>query len=174
VLNTLWGLRWLVAARNEIHSLMLALYERWDGLEDDRTREFSAAIAFSLWRAAFLIHEKEVQQDSAPRDRDADRVKNAAAFLRAVIEKNVIGFADDDKHRAWTAGYYVNNAVYRTCELWGRPIESADLERMPLRSWWNWTFRHLRVVVDTGSAAPPRDGYPHGPSEEGPTDFLSR
>ena len=47
-LNTLEGLEWLVAARNEIQVLMLNLHRRWTSLDSEK-REYAAGASFSLW-----------------------------------------------------------------------------------------------------------------------------
>jgi hypothetical protein len=165
-LNALRGFKWLVTARNEIQSTMLRLLEEWDEIEDDRTREFCVGIAFSLWRAAFLIHEKETEstfaleaRSASPledhRDQSGRRAAHARQFLTRVIEANAITFADDDRFRNWTADYYVNNAVYRTLDVFDMQVFSVHKSPWPdhpplsLREWWNYMFINLEEAIDT-------------------------
>ena len=54
-LKTLRGLQWLVAARNEIQTLMLRLWQHWEQIEEPSQRKAALDAAFSLWRAAFLL-----------------------------------------------------------------------------------------------------------------------
>jgi hypothetical protein len=153
----------MVEARNAIQTDMLHLFQRWPQMKADREREYAVGIAFSLWRAVSLVPEASIE---APLDTQGalaianskdphgtKRVIQARKFLKRVIEANAIGFADDDRFRTWTAGYYVNNAMYRTYELWGQQIASVELAEglsKSLRDWWNWAWRLLRVVVEVG------------------------
>ena len=81
-------------------------------------------IGFSLWRAVFLI----VTADSEKMD------KAGQAFLTTLIADNMIAYAQDKTSSAWTAGYYINNALYRLHHIYserlsdiktryGKPVE---------------------------------------------------
>lgn len=98
-------LKWLVPARNQIQSLMLRLLQQWEVMPRWR-RQTAIAVAFSLWRAVFLLVRDE--------DGEPERVDAAAKkFLKRVVRRNTIGFSDDVARRAWTSVYYVDNAVLR-------------------------------------------------------------
>jgi len=47
------GLEWLVNGRNNMQSLLLRLFQRWDSLSSTQ-RHTALGAAFSLWRAVFL------------------------------------------------------------------------------------------------------------------------
>jgi hypothetical protein len=142
-LHNLTGLPWLVAARNEIQSLMLRLHQR-RGL-DPNTRQFAIGAAFSLWRAVFLI-----ANDDTDRLLTESCIGTAAdEFLRKVIETNNIGFIDEWTNRTWSGGYYVNNAMYRLSELtdgFGRARSFAG--PMKLRDAWIQAFEKLDEIVE--------------------------
>jgi hypothetical protein len=113
-LRTLRGLAWLVAARNEIQSLMVRLYERWTDVEEEK-RQLALGGAFSLWRAVFLIDTTQEANRSLPAlDLAAHR------FLEKVIETNAIGFADD----------FSSSFSGSTCASWGRSPWRIS------RRWW--------------------------------------
>ena len=61
-------------------------------------------IGFSLWRAVFLAHAERDPLAVLEHGRDV---------LRLVVEDNAIGYPADKTHRAWTVGFYLNNARYR-------------------------------------------------------------
>jgi len=153
-LNSLDGLEWLVAARNEIQVLMLKLYRRWAKLDLEK-REYAAGAAFSLWRAAFLLAEKELKADF--RDENGDSVKKgrvqaaAKSFLYQVVRTNAINFPDDLRNAPWTAGYYINNAVYRVNEMQGQPGSHTGSSVRTLRQGWNSAFAYLNVFVSDGT-----------------------
>ena len=153
-LNTLQGLEWLVAARNEIQVLMLNLYRRWARLDSEK-REYAAGAAFSLWRAAFLLAEKELKSEF--RDENGVNVRSsrvqaaAKAFLHQVVRTNAINFADELRNAPWTAGYYINNAVYRVNDMRGQPGSHTGSSVRTLRQGWNDAFVHLKAFVSRGT-----------------------
>jgi len=152
--HALEGLDWLVAARNEIQVLMLNLYRRWERLESDK-REYAAGAVFSLWRAAFLLAEKELKSDF--RDENGESIKTgrvqaaAKSFLHQVVRTNAINFPDDLRNAPWTAGYYINNAVYRVNEMRGQPGSHTGSSVRTLRQGWNDAFAYLKAFVLGGA-----------------------
>jgi hypothetical protein len=102
-------LKWLVEKRSDIQRTLLVLYEyvRSDQPRDPvavRILDHLIAAAFSLWRAVFL----------AETDRDWQSVfESQRAFLASVVTDNAITYQDDKRNRAWTVGYYLENAKLR-------------------------------------------------------------
>jgi len=62
------------------------------------------AAAFSMWRAVFLAE--------TPRDWGTVKAKREE-FLARVVADNAIAYSDDKTNRAWTVGYYLDNARLR-------------------------------------------------------------
>ena len=77
-------------------------------------------VAFSLWRAAFLIEG----------DRPLSTMnKHAKYFLGLLLWDNAINYLQDRRTRAWTGGYYLNNANFRLSivkDLLTRRIEDQE------------------------------------------------
>jgi hypothetical protein len=81
--------RWLVEKRSDIQRRILG-------------------VAFSLWRAVFLIRV----------DRTATgEVDHGRALLDILIRTNAVAFPQDEKTAHWMAGYYMNNALMRLREI---------------------------------------------------------
>src|ERR1051326_7770112 len=78
------------------------------------------------------------------------RNKFAAAanlFLLQLVRANTIAFSDDMRHAPWTAGYYINNAVYRVTEMQGAPRSHLGSKVRTLRLAWNESFKYLAGFV---------------------------
>jgi hypothetical protein len=153
-LEDLDRLHWLVAARNEIQSLMLRLRDRWQ-VSDPTARVAALAVAFSLWRAVFLLVDKH---SNYPMEKVDDA---ALRFLEKIIRTNAITFNDDMQSQSWSSGYYVKTAIYQLKELTGREIAYSGSPSYTVRETWNEAFRLLSEVVEgtfsgTESADPPR------------------
>jgi hypothetical protein len=137
------GLEWLVNARNNMQSLLLRLFQRWDSLSSTQ-RHTALGAAFSLWRAVFLLVRRAENES-------LDRADIAAkAFLERVTRTNAIGFADDLRNRSWTGAYYVENAMHRITELTGH--ESVVYRCSPMgtvRDAWKEAFDQLDALVGT-------------------------
>ena len=107
-------LAWLVESRSSIQRLLYRLHayaeENPSELPDGRAAVFQLLVgtAFSLWRAVFLTELH----------RDRQRIQSdAAKFLLLLVRDNAINYPQDRETRAWTAGYYLNNAYFRLREL---------------------------------------------------------
>lgn len=109
-------LEWLVARRSEIQSLALRLlilrkdrrFATKRAAQGSGTLDLMIGVVYSLWRAVFLAHAK----------REGKNIPDGAMnFLQTLIEDNAIGYAQEQKHRNWTVGFYVNNAKYRFREI---------------------------------------------------------
>jgi hypothetical protein len=106
-------LRWAIEQRAEIQRTLLALYEYVRKKKAPGSSYASPQVyildqligaAFSLWRAAFLAETFRS---------DEDIHESQEAFLAKVISDNSITFSDDKLSRAWTVGYYLDDAKLR-------------------------------------------------------------
>jgi len=158
-LDRLAGLDWLVAARNDIQTLLLEILNRWPTLENASTSNRVLGCAFSLWRAVFLIGS-----DGAEKKLDE---ADGHTFLKKLVETNAITFVDELTNRSWASGYYVDNAIDHLRQL-AIALKQKDLgrigvvvradhiltpkpTRLPLiRSVWNAVFRELQWYVLNG------------------------
>jgi len=127
-------LKWLVHSRNEIQELLLRL-DLHPNYPDGREWQLFVGAAFSLWRAVFLCHDA---QEFSRRHLEPDAKK----LLRRVVTRNTIGFADDLEARAWTGGYYINNALFRLgMRTVARPPHKTQ------RALWKEAFDKLDSLV---------------------------
>jgi len=105
-------LRWLVRERSQNQQLLLDLTEfgrkaRPDLMASETVRpafHYLVGAGFSLWRAVFLA---EQVTDTAR------LVDDSQQFLETLVADNAIGYQHDKNLRAWSAGYYLNNAFFR-------------------------------------------------------------
>lgn len=103
-------LEWAIQCRGRNQQTCLKILKSFENHEKKwQTKKYSPiaqdllAVAFSLWRAAFLA------------DRDGSRrhvFKNCSVFLRTLIEDNAIGYVQDKNTREWTFNFYTRNARY--------------------------------------------------------------
>lgn len=83
---------------------------------DETLFHLLVGVAFSLWRAAFLVQgERTVEQLD----------KDALDFLGVLSWDNAIGYSQDRSKRAWTVGYYLNNAHLRLRSAQGLLVLSS-------------------------------------------------
>lgn len=113
-LPALVGNKWLIERRWRIQCLCLELYDYLEKNEiavkaDWRFFSPLLAAAFSLWRAAFLAD---------PDRKWEDIYEHAKTFFKFLIEDNAINYPQDRTTRAYSAGYYLNNAKFRLREVW--------------------------------------------------------
>lgn len=121
-------LDWLVRRRSEVQILLLRLHRlakaHNPSAEDARSvvLQLMLGVAFSLWRAVFLVRD----------NRDRTNVHEAAeAFLGFLVQDNLINYSQDKATAAWSGGYYLNNALFRLCELKSRHLAAAGLPIPP-------------------------------------------
>jgi hypothetical protein len=158
------GLPWLVVARNEIQTLMPDLHTAWKGFDKPEQRQWAVGVAFSLWRAAFLIYPADTERSL----RGADVTGHAHGFLQRVIETNSITFGDDRAFQSWSEGYYVNNALFRIRAMDGTNLPQ-DIESQSLRRAWTAARDELRSVVErAGLRAQSARVHPKRASTRGP------
>ena len=101
-------LEWAISsrARNQISCLnLLKLFEQhedfWKSKEASKAAQDLVAVAFSLWRAAFLAEKSGKRAEVFAHGRD---------FLRRIIEDNSIGYGQDKASLEWTFNYYTKTA----------------------------------------------------------------
>ena len=105
---------WLISRRSQIQETLLALHDLIatdddrSALENDPVRRKTFGLlmgaAFSLWRAAFLSHGEHEWPPV---------LRHAKTFLERLLRDNAIAYTQDQETRDWTAGYYLNNAMFR-------------------------------------------------------------
>lgn len=101
-------LEWAINSRAKNQRSCLRLYKLFEAHEDFwKTKDASkaaqdlVAVAFSLWRAAFLAEKTGKRSEVFAHGRD---------FLRRIIEDNAIGYGQDKASLEWTFNYYTKNA----------------------------------------------------------------
>lgn len=100
----------LVKRRSEVQDLLFRLWRFGNRHLDDLKHPYSTVFhlllgaAFSLWRAAFLVEGRRTI---------AEMNEHALEFLRFLTWDNAINYPQDRATRAWTVGYYLNNAHLR-------------------------------------------------------------
>jgi hypothetical protein len=85
-------------------ALLEALETRRLNPSDEKISNLLIGASFSFWRAAFLLDTKRGSGQIS-----ADGKK----FLETVLGDNAVSYGTDRNLRAWSVGYYLNNARYR-------------------------------------------------------------
>ena len=102
-------MEWLVASRSGVQDLLMVLWHiaKESSPQTPALRlqhELLIATCFALWRAVFLAHgERNSSTISA----------HAVTFLETLVRDNMIGYTQDSRSKAWTFGYYTNDAYFR-------------------------------------------------------------
>lgn len=101
-----WAIR--SRARNQECCLkLLRLFDEdpafWKTKTASRASQELLAVAFSLWRAAFLADKTGKREQVFTHGRD---------FLARLIEDNAIAYPQDKTAREWSFNYYTRNARY--------------------------------------------------------------
>lgn len=124
-------LKWLVDIRSRNQLASAKLYKL---LKDhpNQTKKFRGsmrydaqtlvAIAFSLWRSAFLSGRSNSGTETA---------HHAEMFLGEMLETNAINFPQDKNSRNWTFNYYTANARNRLLE-YAEDNPSFDVDKSKL------------------------------------------
>jgi hypothetical protein len=109
---------WLVSARSDVQHVLLDLKlfidRNKDILSGDVEKEELTAVkdavdvAFSLWRAVFLIKDQY---------RPDELVRDMSAFLDMLIDDNAINYPQDKSTRNYSSSYYLTNASLRILRL---------------------------------------------------------
>jgi hypothetical protein len=176
-------LRWAIDQRAEIQRTLLALYvyirrtPSNTGYADPKVYLLDHLIgaAFSLWRAVFLAETFRT---------DETIHQSQEAFLAKVISDNSITFGDDKINRAWTVGYYLDNAKLRIerASAYADHHLNSDSRRYVLPNLrlrgtlgvslteWEWesahyALRYMLMILDPETKAQPQQ--PNSPRPEG-------
>jgi len=139
---------YLVRRRNQVQQLLLHLHSVRPSERVARTKhndwQLSLGVAFSLWRAVFLMVPQTGRREIATAQ------TAAVKFLERVIDTNAIGFGDEYRRGLWTSGYYLNNATLRLKALTGDNIRVIDRSAGEV---WDDCYknlaRHLKYVCST-------------------------
>lgn len=181
-------LRWAIEQRAEIQRTLLALYDYVRnkgsnaGYADPSVYILDHLIgaAFSLWRAVFLA--ETYRTDESIR-------QSQEAFLAKVISDNSITFGDDKINRAWTVGYYLDDAKLRVerASMYADHHLKTDSRRYVLSNLrlrgtmgislteWEWESAHyalrymLRILDPQTKAVPVQ---PNAPRPDGLEAFT--
>jgi hypothetical protein len=101
-------LEWALKSRAENQACSLRLLKLFSDYPDVwKTKKFAraaqdlVAVAFSLWRAAFLADKS---------GRRSEVFVHGKSFLEKLIEDNSIAYVQDKTAREWTFNYYTRNA----------------------------------------------------------------
>jgi len=131
------NLQWAVQsrARNQQSCLrLLTLFEthekQWTSKYDAPIAQDLIAVAFSLWRAAFLADKT---------GKRTEVFKDGKNFLETIIRDNAIGYLQDKKCQEWTFNFYTRNARHTLEHLFKlRPDlvqEYKNVTRKPKERW---------------------------------------
>ena len=103
-------LEWAIKARAKNQACCLRLLRLfddnpgfWRQKKASRAAQELVAVAFSLWRAAFLAEKTGKREQVLKHGRD---------FLERLIEDNAIAYPQDKSAREWTFNYYTRHAGY--------------------------------------------------------------
>lgn len=108
-------LAWLIDSRGKNNATSLKLLSLFESYPSKIYREPHSpraqnlvAVAFSLWRAAFLTDtEGKIEQKAG----------HAENFLRKMLTDNAISFAQDIQWREWSVNYYISDARARLVQM---------------------------------------------------------
>jgi hypothetical protein len=164
-LRTLEDWDWLVAARNHIQTFMLHVFKEgelykskyggdmkgWKAPQPAKEKadrwNLLLGATFSLWRAVFYAERIDVQRNVSTLNTHAE------FFLRRLVEDNQIHYSDEKTFRSWSSGYYLNNAIYRLCELENNFGKVSTEPNAVLRIAWNDTFLRLQRAFSNSSTS---------------------
>lgn len=132
-------IRWSVDARKVIQLAILNLShsaERPNAMHNEplgsRYIEL-AAVAFSLWRAAFLASMGAPPlTNTSGEGKSEAKVDHAATLLKTILASNAVTFADDRRAQSWMGEYYLDNASMRLRRYVNKhvPMVHADVRRL--------------------------------------------
>jgi hypothetical protein len=102
-------MEWLVDSRSNVQNLLLVLWhiakeEPLSTASLQLQHQLLVATCFALWRAVFLAHGERTTETITT---------HATKFLETLVRDNMIGYTQDRESKAWTFGYYVNDAFFR-------------------------------------------------------------
>jgi hypothetical protein len=129
-------LEWAIQSRakNQKSCLkLLVLLENhadfWNAKKASKAAQDLIAVAFSLWRAAFLAEKSGKRSEVFAHGRD---------LLEKVIEDNAISYLQDKNSREWTFNYYTKNArssLTLLSKYWEEVPSYKGMARSPKERW---------------------------------------
>jgi hypothetical protein len=141
-------LAWAIKSRssNQIYSLrLLTLFSKYDQIwkrkRFARAAQDLTAVAFSLWRAAFLAEKT---------GKRADVFSHGKSFLQRVIEDNIISYPQDKASREWTFNYYTRNArasLQLLNKYWPEVVPVYEGKKRNATARWEYCQRLLDEAV---------------------------
>ena len=102
---------WLISSRHKASELLYGLHQISEQLSGEISKDHQALFenlvgaAFSLWRAAFLAHERE---ELWPKSLVA-----ATELLKELLSHNRIGYEQEKNQFAWFCRFYLKSAELR-------------------------------------------------------------
>ena len=142
-------LEWAIQSRsrNQMCSLrLLALFHEyeasWKTKKWSRAAQDLLAVAFSLWRAAFLADKTSKR---------ADVFSHAKSFLEKMVEDNAIAYLQDKNSREWTFNYYTRNARYflqTLAQFWPQQVPAYQGKKRDPMERWTYCQDLLDQAVD--------------------------
>ena len=133
-------------ARNQMCSLqLLALFNAhekvWKTRKYARAAQDLTAVAFSLWRAAFLA--EKIGTRSAV-------FEHGRKFLAKIIEDNAIAFTQDKGSNEWTFNYYTRNArssLQTLYEYWPEVVGPYQGKKLKATDRWDYCQALFEIAV---------------------------
>lgn len=140
-------LKWAIQARGKNQGSclrLLTLFENhaafWKAKKTSRAAQDLVAVAFSLWRAAFLAEKTGNRAQVFAHGRD---------FLIRIIEDNAISYVQDKNSREWTFNYYTKSArssLTLMSNYWSEVPKYDGKKRSP-RERWDYCQELLDVAI---------------------------
>jgi len=141
-------LDWAIKSRAQNQRSCLALLtlfendsEFWKEKKAARAAQDLVAVAFSLWRAAFLAEKTGKRADVFAHGRD---------FLAKLIEDNAISYVQDKNSKEWTFNYYTKNARSSLTLLnkYWNEVPSYEGKTRAARERWDYCQSLLDVAIN--------------------------
>lgn len=141
-------LEWAIRSRaaNQACSLkLLNLFSDyphiWKTKRYARAAQDLVAVAFSLWRAAFLADKS---------GRRSEVFSHGKSFLEKLIEDNAIAYVQDKNSREWTFNYYTRNArssLQILARYWPETAPSYEGKKLGPTARWEYCQKLFEEAV---------------------------
>ena len=146
-------LEWAIKSRAKNQRACLDLLRLFEEYEDIwKTKDYSKAaqdliaIAFSLWRAAFLAEKSGKRSEVFAHGRD---------FLAKLIEDNAISYVQGKNALEWTFNYYTKNARSSLTLLYSywEEVPKYQGKARPARERWDYCQELLDTAIKSFEAS---------------------
>lgn len=141
-------LAWALASRSGNQASSLRLLRLFYGYETDwktqklaRAAQDLTAVAFSLWRAAFLADKT---------GRRIEVFNDGRKFLEKLIEDNAIAYVQDKASQEWTFNYYTRNArssLEMLHKYWLDVVPKYEGKKRNARERWDYCHQLLDEAI---------------------------